>query len=348
MAAISLFSGMGGDTLGMHNAGLKVVAYNEINRIFQKTHDQNFENSVLIGEDIKDIPNNTFAYYKDKIEFLFAGFSCQGFSNAGKKKVNDPRNTLFKEFVRAAEHMQPDYIIGENVKGLLSRKTTDDEYYIDVIVKSFEEIGYNVIYKVFKAHKYGIPQKRERLIILGVKSSLEREISFPEESNVLPNLKDIVKFNMKGAIKIKKKDFDMSTIPDECILKDLNNQEEENDVHPYLQVLVNDKKYTYNGTTYDNRLSFSKRISSVHGEIIDIRNPSKTIICTYEHQPRLFVPLQNKNGYYLRCLLPDELKQIQGFPSDYKINGTVKQQIIQIGNAVPPPLIKQIILHLKK
>ena len=111
-------------------------------------------------------------------------------------------------------------------------------------------------------------------------------------------------------------------------------------------MLVDDKTPQYKGKTYNTRLSFSKRASPIHGEIIDIRQPSKTIICTYNHQPRLFVPLKNNNGYYLRCLLPIELKQIQGFPEDYKIEGNLKQQIIQIGNAVPPPLIKQIVEKL--
>ena len=78
--------------------------------------------------------------------------------------------------------------------------------------------------------------------------------------------------------------------------------------------------------TYDNLLSFGKRISPIHGEIIDIRNPSKTIICSYDHQPRLYVPLKNKNGYFIRCILPDELKQIQGFPSDFEVCGNLKKK----------------------
>ena len=92
-------------------------------------------------------------------------------------------------------------------------------------------------------------------------------------------------------------------------------------------------------------MTFGKRIP-VGGEIINIEKPSKTIISTYARQPRLFVPLQNKKGYYLRCLLPDELKQIQGFPKDYKISGNKSKQIIQIGNAVPPPLIQMIVESL--
>ena len=82
------------------------------------------------------------------------------------------------------------------------------------------------------------------------------------------------------------------------------------------------------------------------GEIIDIRKPSKTIICTYARQPRLFIIQQNKNNYYLRSLVVNELKQIQGFPIDYKLNGNTNDSIVQIGNAVPPPLIEQVVKTL--
>jgi DNA (cytosine-5)-methyltransferase 1 len=140
----------------------------------------------------------------------------------------------------------------------------------------------------------------------------------------------------------------MTTIPAECILTDLENDETEQKPHPYLRMKAKTRNEIYADKTHYNQLSFGKRDSPIHCEIIDIRKPSKTIICTYEHQPRLFVPLRNKNGYFLRCLLPDELKQIQGFPADYKIAGSLKQQIIQIGNAVPPGLIKLVAERLTK
>ena len=140
-------------------------------------------------------------------------------------------------------------------------------------------------------------------------------------------------------------DFDMNSLPKECVLTDMDNCEDEiaDKVHPFLRVNAKTRNKEYLGKVHRTLLSFGKRESSNHGEIIDIRNPSKTIICTYDHQPRLYVPLRNKNGYYLRCLLPDELKQIQGFPADFKLVGTVKEQIKQIGNAVPPKLVKQIV-----
>ena len=275
--------------------------------------------------------------------------NCQGFSNGGKKLPDDPRNTLFREFARSATLIKPEYIIGENVDGLLSRKTDTGENYIDVIVAEFEKIGYNVTYQVCHTVRYGIPQLRKRLVYVGIRKDLNKTFVFPEPLNDgktnLPNLKNIIKFSMEGAIKIEPDDFDMTTIPDECIITDMNNDDEEDtaNIHPYLRLKAKTRDEEYSGKVHHSLLSFAKRDSPIHCEIIDIRNPSKTIICTYDHQPRLFVPLKNKNGYYIRCILPDELKQIQGFPADFKLYSSKKEQIKQIGNAVPPPLIQQIV-----
>jgi len=397
--AISLFSGLGGDTLGLEQAGCRVVAYNELKPKFCESHEANFPDSKLIYieddskddkskksskskkiHDITKISDNhikTNEYLKHhvseaNIDVLFAGFPCQGFSNAGKKKENDPRNTLFKEFHRIANLINPDIIIGENVKGLLSRKTHENIPYIYVIEEEFKKIGYDVIYDVFKLEEYGVPQKRERLIILGVKHDnkygWKAQFPLPTSHKSDMNLKDIIVFNMTGAIKVPDDLFIECEIPDECILTDLdNNEDEHNEIcetldkktnmlvkkrkitertpHPYLisKLEADELDRTYSGITHDKLFSFGKRESPIHCEIIDIRKPSKTIICTYDHQPRLFVPLRNQNGDYLRMLLPDELKQIQGFPKDYIVKGNTKEQITQIGNAVPPPLIKAIV-----
>jgi len=344
MNAISLFSGMGGDSLGIVNAGLKLVAYSEKDKIFQQTHELNFPESKLIGNgNILKTTDEQLELFCGNCDLIFAGFPCQSFSSAGKRKINDPRNTMFKEFVRATKLIQPTYIIGENVKGLLTKKTESNEKYIDIIVKEFENLGYFVKYKVLKTNLYGIPQKRQRLFIIG--SKIEQPM-FPIELNTPTNLQSIVKFNMYGAIKITDEDYDLSILPNECVLTDMNNEENENNVHNYLRMVVKDRNVSYNGKSYKHRVSFGKRGSPIHGEIVDIRNPCKTVICTYSRQPRFYVPLKNKNGYFLRCLLPDELKQIQGFPSNYTICGNTNKKIIQIGNAVPPPLIEQVIKAL--
>jgi DNA (cytosine-5)-methyltransferase 1 len=350
--AISLFSGLGGDSLGMTQAGCKIIAYNELKPEFCKSHDANFPDSELICEgkihDISKLKDENFVKYVGKTDIVFAGFPCQGFSNAGKKKEDDPRNTMFLEFLRVTKLTRPTMIIGENVKGLLSRKASNGEMYIDIIVSEFEKIGYNVIYQIFKCHEYGVPQSRERLIILGIKKDNPYGWipSFPEPFKTKPNMLSIVSYNMTGAVKVDPKWF--IDIPTQCILTDMTDitpYKSNNGGHPYLvsQIVADGDDCFYAGKQHEYLFSFGKRNSPIHCEIIDIRKPSKTIICTYEHQPRLFVPLKNASGCYLRMLLPDELKQIQGFPSDYIVCGTNKEQIIQIGNAVPPPLIKAIV-----
>jgi DNA (cytosine-5)-methyltransferase 1 len=408
--AISLFSGMGGDSLGIEQAGFDVVAFNEIDKAAIESHKLNFPNSKLIVDDtpfeeeeeyhdetntddsnmtkeekkkrddaikkrekeikrkkkekeknmtnIQCIPDDVFSKYNGEVDLVFAGHPCQGFSNGGKKLPDDPRNTLFREFARVCRLVQPKYIIGENVDGLLNRKTSDGKKYFDVIKKEFEKIGYDVNHQVCHTVKYGVPQLRKRLVYVGIRKDLEKKYEFPKELNDgkvidgkanLPNLQDIVKFDMEGAIKIEKDDFDMeNVIPEQCIIKDLTNDDKDDvdNIHPYLRLKSKSRDVKYSGKTHHSLLSFQKRDSPIHCEIVDVRNPSKTIICTYDHQPRLFVPLQNKNGFYLRCLLPDELKQIQGFPADFKIEGNKKDKIKQIGNAVPPPLIKLIVQKL--
>jgi len=345
----------------MKDAGWNVIAFNEINKHAVVTHKTNFPDSIQIQnlekkkdvdkDNIQMIPDVEFEKYKNIVDLVLAGHPCQGFSHGGKKLPEDPPNTLFREFVRVTRLIKPKYIIGENVDGLLSRKTVGGEKFIDVIIAEFDAIDYHVNFKVCNTAEYGVPQLRKRLFYVGIRKDLAYEYAFPlpwmnlkAKTCVLPNLKNIVKFNMTGAIRIVLDDFDMTTIPKECVLTDMDNYDDEiaDKVHPFLRVNAKTRNKEYLGKVHRTLLSFGKRESSNHGEIIDIRNPSKTIICTYGHQPRLYVPLRNKNGYYLRCLLPDELKQIQGFPIDFKLIGSVKEQIKQIGNAVPPRLVKQI------
>ena len=352
--AISLFSGMGGDTLGMVKAGIQVIAYSEWEEVMRQTHQLNFPDSELIGNgNILETTDEEFLKYKNVVDIIFAGFPCQGFSHAGKKLPDDPRNTLFREFARSAKLIQPKYIIGENVKGLLGRKTATGENFIDVIKSEFDSIGYDVYEKVYMCSKLdiGVPQNRERLIIVGVRRDLNQTFSFPEENEEKSgDLKNIIKFTMEGTLQLQPSylDFDFnntSIIPDECILKDMDNEESEKNPHPNLVQYAVKRDYSRKGVSRPHRLHFGRRLD-VGGEIIDIRKPINTIICSYGHCPRFFIPQKNKNGNYLRCLTPDELKQCQGFPADYQIAGDTKAKIKQIGNAVPPPLIEMIVKEL--
>ena len=206
--ACSLFSGCGGDTLGMEDANIKVKIYSEIQTVFQETHEANFKDSKLLGGDILKVKDDEIEKWANKLDIVFAGFPCQSFSNAGKKDPNDPRGQLFKEFVRVVQIIKPKVLIGENVKGLLTRTTKNDENVIDIIKEEFEKLNYSIVTKVYKLVECGVPQKRERLIILGIRNDLNITPVLPEFNFPRKGLLDIVEFSMKGAIKVDENMFE--------------------------------------------------------------------------------------------------------------------------------------------
>lgn len=353
LQAISLFSGCGGDTLGLERAGFKVVAYNEFKKFAIDTHQANFPHSVLLSDkgktDITKIPDSTFLPYKGKAQIVFAGFPCQGFSKAGKKDHADPRNQMFRQFLRVAKIVRPQFIIGENVTGLQTMKSGPNEtdpLMIDIIFNEFREAGYQLYHNVVEATDFGVPQKRKRVIIVGWDTWRTQGKRIEPESfwaavhgfgSRLPatSLRNFVTNSMEGAHLIPNAfvpgDFPNFALPVE------EDKESTGVAHPYVVLKSN-----------TDLLSCSKRVSPIHSEIVDVRSPSKTIICTYDHQPRLLVGLRKPSGAsYCRTLLPDELKQIQGFPSDFIVSGSKKDQVTQIGNAVPPPIIHSIASCLK-
>jgi len=346
--AISLFSGCGGDTLGLEKAGFNVIAFSELKKTFRETHLKNFPNSVPIMDkddktsDITKIEDEQFAKYNGKADILFAGFPCQGFSNAGQKKITDPRNQMYQHFVRATKMIRPLFIIGENVQGLAKMKSgpnKSDPLMIDLIKAAFEKIGYYIDYRVQEATNFGVPQKRKRILIIGWDTKRITNFSPTQfwlnveakgQKNELDVMRRFVTNTMEGAYQI----------PNEFIPKDfeqyaLDVDQDSTPVgkhHPYVEL-----------KTESDLLSCTKRDSGIHSEIIDIDAPAKTIICTYTQGPRLLVGLRKPDGTsYARTLLPQELKQIQGFPEDYVITGSNSEQIVQIGNAVPPPMIEAV------
>ena len=350
MKAISLFSGCGGDTLGLERAGYKVVAFSEFNKSAIASHLANFPDSEHLVEpvsknsDITKVPNTVFAKYKDQIDIIFAGFNCQGFSRAGKRKVTDPRNQLFQQFVRATDQIKPRFIIGENVTGLASMKSgpnEDDPLMLDIIRQAFRQIGYELTYKVLEANEYGVPQKRKRILIVGWKTgtfdpaSYWAAVAAHGAAKALPRMRSFVTKSMDGAFLLSPQILPQGfrdvalEVPDDAAVEGKH--------HPFVELKATERL-----------LSCSKRDSPVHSEIINLDNPSKTIICTYDHQPRLLLGLKKPNGHcYARSLLPLELKQIQGFPADFIVTGSIKDQITQIGNAVPPQLVEAVASVLK-
>lgn len=334
---ISLFSGAGGDTLGMINAGIDVVGFIEYDDDAIKTHLLNFPESILIGKDIYDIKDEELKKYKD-IHIIFGGFPCQSFSHGGKKNNTDPRGYLYKEFVRVTNIIKPKFILGENVKGILTRKNENGSLILDDIIKAFLDIGYTITYKLIKCHQFGIPQKRTRVFLIGVYNNVIN-INIPESNNTYKSIRDICEFSLYNSLKIDKQHF-LDIIPDDKVIINTNN----NIIEVSGNIPTNLRK-CYN--EIDNHgISFGKRSKSTFSSIEDIDEQTHTILCTYNRMPRLFIPMKYNNNIYLRPFTINELKQIQGFPIEFKFYGSESSIIKQIGNAVPPIVVTEIIKYL--
>lgn len=177
-----LFSGCGGLDLGFINAGFDVLWANDFFKEAVETYKRNIGDHIVHG----DITNISSEEIPD-IDILLGGFPCQGFSVANlKRSMEDERNFLYKEMLRIVRDKQPKYFLAENVKGLLSMQKGE---VIKMIVNDFKELGYDVDYKVLKASDYGVPQNRERVIILGNRLGINNP--FPEPTHG-PGLKPYV------------------------------------------------------------------------------------------------------------------------------------------------------------
>lgn len=174
---VSLFSGAGGMDLGFIQAGFQIIWANDFFKEAIDTYKKNIGNHIVYGDitmiDSKNIP--------DGADVIIGGFPCQGFSIANtKRSMEDQRNFLYKEMLRIIKDKKPKMFVAENVKGLLSMEKGK---VFNMIKKDFESLGYNVEARILNAAEYGVPQQRERLVIIG--NRLTNDIIYPNKSHFL-------------------------------------------------------------------------------------------------------------------------------------------------------------------
>lgn len=175
----SLFSGCGGLDLGFINKGFEVVWANDFFKEAVETYKNNIGDHIVYG----DITKITSEEIPSGFDILLGGFPCQGFSISNtKRSMDDERNFLYKELLRLIKDKQPKFFVGENVKGLLSMEKGK---VIEMIIADFRAIGYDVDYRLLKASDYGVPQNRERVVIVGNRLGLNNP--FPQKTHGLVN-----------------------------------------------------------------------------------------------------------------------------------------------------------------
>lgn len=241
-SVVSLFSGAGGMDLGFKNEGFEILWANDFFKEAVDSYKKNIGNHVVYG-DITKIPSSEIP---DNPDIVIGGFPCQGFSIANtKRSMKDERNFLYKELLRVIKDKNPKFFIAENVKGLLSM---EDGKVIKMIVKDFEDLGYKVDYKVLNAAEYGVPQARERVIIIGNRLGLD---------NVFPEKTHFIKDEIKGLVKAP-------TVKD--TIKDLEN------------IAISEKDVKVNGKIVHNHNAYTNVSSSYMGRSFDIDQKE---LCVY-------------------------------------------------------------------
>ena len=318
---LELFAGAGGLAIGMEKAGLKCIALNEIDKWACQTLRKNRPTWKVLEGDIKEFG---FSEYYNKVDVVTGGFPCQAFSYAGKKLgLADARGTLFYEFARVVKEVNPPICIGENVRGLLSH---DNGKTLKGMISILDEIGYKVVpVQVLKAIKFKVPQKRERLILVGIRKDIDVKYEYPKPYKKIYNLKDALKKGelfesnvpkSEGAKYPKSKIDVLELVPQKGYWRDLP-----------LKI----QKQFMGGSFYlsDGKTGIARRIGW--------DEPCLTLTCSPAQKQTERCHPEETRPFTVR-----EYARIQTFPDDWMFEGSMAQQYKQIGNAVPVNLGREV------
>lgn len=331
---LSLFSGAGGLDIGFHNAGFDIVGCVEIEKTYCDTLIENrnngkYFNSDAIVEcvDIRDFEPNK--YCNQGIECVIGGPPCQPFSAAGRRSggvpgIQDERGMLFESYCHVLSVIKPKVFVFENVYGL--KGANGGEPWAE-IVKSFSELGYTIKAEILDAADYGVPQHRERLIIVGY---LDGNYEFPEPICGPDSSSGLPLVSIENAIMDLQKDNDEG--------------EKIGGMYGDLLPLVPEG---LNYSFFTKEMGYPEPLFAWRSKFHDFlykadrSKPSRTL----KAQPGKFTGPFHWNNRHFTIM---ELKRIQSFPDDYIITGTNTQIIAQIGNSVPPKLAEVIAMSIKE
>ena len=298
LKVLDLFCGCGGMSKGLSDAGLDVIAGIDFWDEAINSYKKNFNHTAICADLTILLPEDFSKKYNIiNIDIIVGGPPCQGFSIAGKRDSKDPRNSLFMEYVKYLNYFKPKAFLMENVVGILSMKNEQGEQVIDIIM-NFLNKDYNCIISKLYASDFEVPQNRRRVIIIGIRKDL----------NIIPT-------EPKPVLSIEER------IPVKNILID--------------RKLVDKKQFLSEKAIIGikNKKEKSKEKGNGFGaQFLDFDKPSYTIPARYWKDGYDALVKYDENN--IRRLTVLELKRIQSFPDNYIIEGSKKNQIIQIGNAV--------------
>ena len=367
MKSLEIFSGTGGLAKGLEIAGFEHASFVEFNKDACVSLRNNFNPEIVFEGDIAEFDLNSL----DGVDIVAGGPPCQPFSLGGKHKAHQDSRDMFPYAIRCIEHLQPKAFFFENVKGLLRAAFAE---YFDYIIqrltyphctikdeenweehlhrlkklnpKKYEGLRYDVSFRLLNAANYGVPQKRERVVIIGIRSDLKKEWKFPEPNHTEDRL-NWDKFvtgeywerhnipaqenaSLSRVLKDRYGIFPPEEAPWQTVRDALFGVPHPNDKHDIPDHIFKDGARTYPGHT---------------GSEID--QPSKTIKAGGHGVPGGENMIRFEDGS-VRYFTTYEAKLIQTFPKDFIVTGAWGEAMRQIGNAVPVKLSEAIAKHLFK
>lgn len=345
MKVADLFAGVGGLSQGFLRAGFEVALAIECDKDIALSYKKNHPRTDVYASDICKLDFKEIHHKHPKIDVVIGGPPCQGFSQKGKRlSVNDPRNFLFKQFVRFVEEFSPKYFVLENVPNII---TTENGYFKDEIIHAFNSLGYEVCCGVLKAVDFGVPQNRKRAVFIGQKGKLE--VSLPMPIGVRNTVKDAISDLpeiLSGEGK-EKSTYDKG--PESDLQKDLRGDS----VVLYNHVATKHSPVALRRMAMvpigESRkvLPKEERTKSIYSGTycrLLADDVAATITTRFDtpSSGRFIHPIQN------RCITTREAARIQTFPDNFIFYGSKTCQMKQVGNAVPPYLAYAIAKELMK
>lgn len=321
--ALSLFSGIGGFEVGMSSLGFQFLKTLELDSKCCDTMTKNFSDQVsesIYPTDITKVKPEEF-FFGD-VEYIVGGPPCQSFSAAGRRAggvrgINDTRGSLFWYYCKYVRFFQPKAFVFENVRGILSSKSGED---FELICHSFREIGYSLFWRVLNAADYGVPQMRERLFLVGIRSDIGIEFRFPRPTHGPDSVRKRAYVTAGDAISDL---FDASEVVPQYGGKygHLLEQIPEGENYRFFT-----EEMGHSAPLFAWRSKFSGFLQKISRNEV-----CKTIVA---YQGKYDGPFHWANR---KCTV-DELKRLQGFPDHFQIEQTYGEAVKQIGNSVCPPV----------
>lgn len=350
MLGLDLFSGAGGMSLGAKSANIKIVAAVEKDVHAAETYLHNFKNEKLLCRDICSVSAKDLKIKSRNEPFIiFGGLPCQGFSTSNQKTRNskNPVNWLFVEYLRFIRELRPDWILFENVKGILQ---TEKGVFVDSIIQELQNLGYFVEWKILNSLDYGIPQDRSRLFVVGWLDS-KYKFKFPQPTIDKPiTVRDAIAdlpVLVNGACHTK---LPYKTKPKSEYAGKLRG----NLTHSTNHVVTRNAEYVLNRYRHipeggnwhnipDALMTNYKDKTRCHTGIYHRLKYSEPSIVIGNYRKNMLIHPTQDRGLSVR-----EAARLQSFPDWFEFKGMIGFQQQQVGNAVPPMLAEVVFKAIKE